>query len=44
MHFRREVPNDWMRAIIVQIYKGKGNKSECKNYRRTSLLSIPGKL
>ena len=39
-----KVPNDWMRAIIVPIYKGKGNRRECKNYRGISLLSIPGKV
>ena len=39
-----KVPNDWMRAIIVPIYKGKGDRSECKNYRGTSLISIPGKV
>ena len=32
-----KVPNDWMRAIIVP-------RSECKNYRGISLLSIPGKM
>ena len=39
-----EVPVDWMRAIIVPIYKGKGDRNECKNYRGISLLSIPGKV
>ena len=39
-----KVSNDWMRAIVVPIYKGKGDRSECKNYRGISLLSIPGKV
>ena len=39
-----KVPKDWMRAIIVPIYKGKDDKSKCKNYRGISLLSIPGKV
>ena len=38
------VPNDWVRAIIVPLYKGKGDRNECKNYRGISLLSIPGKV
>ena len=38
------VPDDWIRAVIVPIYKGKGDKCECKNYRGISLLSIPGKV
>ena len=29
---------------IVPIYKGKGDRSECKNYRGISLMSIPGKV
>ena len=39
-----KVPSDWMRAIIVPICKGKGDRSDCKNYRIIILLSIPGKL
>ena len=27
-----KVPNDWVRAIVVPFYKGKGERSECKNY------------
>ena len=38
------VPKDWMKAIIIPIYKGKVDKGECKNYRGISLLSMPGKV
>ena len=33
-----------MRAITVPIYKGKGDRSECKNYMGINLLSIPSKV
>ena len=39
-----EVPKDWQRSIIVPLYKGKGDKTECGSYRGISLLSVPGKL
>ena len=35
------VPMDWLKAVIVPIHK-KGSKTQCKNYRSISLLSIPG--
>jgi len=38
------VPGDWVKAIMVPIYKGKGCKDECGSYRGISLLSIPGKV
>ena len=38
------VPADWKKAVIVPLYKGKGEKAECKNYRGISLLSIVGKV
>jgi len=37
-----KVPEDWRKAIIVPLYKGKGNREECNNYRGISLLSVPG--
>ena len=33
-----------MRAIIVSIYKGRGDSNQCKNNRGINLLSIPGKM
>ncbi len=39
-----KVPEDWRKAITVPLYKGKGNREECNNYRGISLLSVPGKI
>ena len=33
------VPEEWRSAVIVTLYKGKGERTECKNYRGISLLS-----
>ena len=38
------VPKDLRSAVIVLLYKGKGERAECKNYRRISLLSVVGKI
>ena len=38
------VPEEWVQAIIIPIYKGKGCRSDCSSYRGVSLLSIPGKV
>ena len=38
------VPEDWRSAMIVPLYKGKGERTECKNYRGISLLSVVGKM
>ena len=37
------VPADWHKGIILPLYKGKGSRSECGNYRGITLLSVPGK-
>ena len=39
-----KVLNNWMREIMVPIYKGNGDRSECENYRGISLLSVPSKV
>src|SRR5277367_4523890 len=39
----RGVPEDWKKAIIAPVYKGKGDKRECKNMRGISMLSNGGK-
>jgi len=39
-----KVPTEWHQGIIVPIYKGKGSRSDCKNYRGITLLSVPSKV
>ncbi len=41
---RGEVPDDWKKAIIVPLYKGKGSRNECGSYRGINLLSVLGKV
>jgi len=38
------VPEEWHQGIIIQLYKGKGSKSDCCNFRGIILLSTPGKV
>jgi len=38
------VPSDWRDGIIISLYKGKGPKTKCSNYRPITLLSVPGKV
>ena len=37
------MPEDWRSAVIVPLYKGKGERTECSNYRGIS-LSVVGKI
>ena len=39
-----KVPQDMRNAKIVTLYKNKGDRSDCNNYRGISLLSIVGKV
>ena len=38
------VPEDWRSAVIVPLYKGKGERTECSNYRGISLFSVVGEI
>ena len=38
------VPEDWRSAVIAPLYKGKGERTECKNFRGISLLRLIGKI
>lgn len=39
-----KVPSDLRDAVLVSLYKNKGEKSDCSNYRGITLLSIAGKI
>src|SRR5678816_1578033 len=39
-----EVPQDWEDGCLVPLYKGKGDRMECGNYRGICLLSVVGKV
>ena len=39
-----DMPEDFCDALIVSLYKKKGSKSDCGNYRGISLLSVAGKI
>ena len=38
------VPKQWLHAVVATLYKNKGEKSECGNYRGLSLLDVGGKI
>ena len=37
------IPTDWKRTLVVPLWKGKGDRQACNNYRVVMLLSVPGK-
>ena len=38
------MPKNWRSTVIVPLYKGKGERTKCKNYRGISLFSVVGKI
>ena len=38
------IPPDWKKGLVVPIWKGKGDRQDCNNYRGITLLSVPGKV
>ena len=38
------VPENWRSTVILPLYKGKRERTECKNYRGISLLIVVGKI
>ena len=38
------VAENWRYAVIVPLCNGKGERTECKNYRGISLLRVVGKI
>ncbi|KAG0730476.1 Transposon TX1 uncharacterized protein [Chionoecetes opilio] len=38
------IPPAWKRGLVVPIWKGKGDRQDCNNYRGITLLSVPGKV
>ena len=33
------IPTDWKRGLVVPLWKGKGDRQDCNNYRGVTLLS-----
>ena len=38
------IPQDWKDSLIIALFKKKGSKSVCDNYRGISLLAVAGKI
>ncbi|CAF3322583.1 unnamed protein product [Rotaria socialis] len=39
-----QVVKEWSSATLIRLYKNKGDKKLCDNYRGISLLSVTGKI
>ena len=40
----KRVPREWQKALIVPLFKNKGSRLDCGNYRGISLISVPTKV
>ena len=40
----QRVPTHWNKAIIVPLFKNKGSKVDCDNFRGIGLIPVPNKL
>ena len=38
------VPEDWRSTVIITLYMGNGERTECSNYRGITLLSVVRKI
>jgi len=38
------ISTDWKRGLVVPLWKGKGDRQDCNNYRGVTLHSVPGKV
>ncbi|WP_209300514.1 hypothetical protein, partial [Lonepinella koalarum] len=38
------IPTDWKRGLVVPLWKGKGDRQDCNNYRGVTLLSVADKV
>ena len=38
------IPTDWKRSHVVPLWKGKGDRQDCNNFRGVMLLLVPGKV
>ena len=38
------IATDWKRGLVVPLWKGKGDRQDCNNYRGVTFLSVPGKV
>ena len=38
------ISTNWKRGLVVHLWKGKGDRQDCNNYRGVMLLSLTGKV